>query len=60
MVVSSNVTPDLEPLRELFRHHIESFNYMAEKGLKILFESIKPVQIYDSFINKNLRNILCY
>ncbi|XP_062174950.1 DNA-directed RNA polymerase I subunit 2 [Alnus glutinosa] len=55
MVVSSNVTPDLEPLRELFRHHIESFNYMAEKGLKILFESIKPVQIYDSFINKNLR-----
>lgn len=60
MAVSSKATPDLEPLRELFRHHIESFDYMADKGLEILFESIKAVQVDDSFTNQKLRNILCY
>ena len=31
----------LEPLRELFRHQMESFNYMEDAGLSILFDSIK-------------------
>lgn len=60
MVARSNATPDLEPLRELFRHHIESFDYMADRGLEILFESVKAVQVDDPFTNKKLRNILCY
>ena len=46
---------DLEPLRELFRHQIESFDYMADAGLSILFDSIKPVQIHDSFSNRTLK-----
>nr|POE55405.1 dna-directed rna polymerase i subunit 2 [Quercus suber] len=46
---------DLEALRELFRHQIESFDYMADAGLSILFDSIKPVQIHDSFSNRTLK-----
>lgn len=60
MVVKPNTTPDLEPLRELIRHHIESFDYLVDKGLEIVFQSIKGVHVHDSFINKNLRNILYY
>lgn len=60
MVVKPNTTPDLEPLRELIRHHIESFDYLVDKGLEIVFQSIKGVHVHDSFINKNLRNILFY
>ncbi|KAG6650617.1 DNA-directed RNA polymerase I subunit 2 isoform X1 [Carya illinoinensis] len=55
MVVKPNTTPDLEALRELFRHHIESFDYMSDKGLEILFQSIRGIHVHDSFTNKNLR-----
>jgi DNA-directed RNA polymerase I subunit RPA2 len=54
MVVMPNTTPDMEPLRELFRHQIESFDYMSDKGLSILFDSIKPVKIHDPTVNMTL------
>lgn len=49
-----------EDLKELFRHHIESFDHMVEAGLETMFHAIKPVKIYDSFTNKTLRNILAF
>ena len=53
-------TKELEELKELFRHHIESFDYMIDEGLELMLKLVKPVQIFDSFSNKTLRNILFF
>ncbi|KAG5539244.1 hypothetical protein RHGRI_019714 [Rhododendron griersonianum] len=50
--------PDFEALRELFKHHIESFDHMLEYGIETMFRNIKPVEILDPLTNKSLRNIL--
>ncbi|XVF00183.1 hypothetical protein REPUB_Repub03eG0263200 [Reevesia pubescens] len=46
---------ELEELKELFKHHIESFDYMIDEGLELMLKSVKPVQIFDSFSTKTLR-----
>lgn len=51
---------DFEPLRELVRHHIESFDYMLDEGLSEMFDHVKPVIVHDSFTNKRLKNILFF
>lgn len=50
--------PDYEPLRELFQHHIDSFDHLVEFGLETLLMSVKPVEVVDSFTKQKLRNIL--
>ncbi|GJM88493.1 hypothetical protein PR202_ga04564 [Eleusine coracana subsp. coracana] len=45
-------------LWELFRPHIESFDYFLDKGLDKMLESIRPMEITDPNSNKFLRNIL--
>ncbi|XP_022951240.1 DNA-directed RNA polymerase I subunit 2 isoform X1 [Cucurbita moschata] len=55
MVVKFFENQDYEALRELFRHHIESFDHLVDAGLETLMNSIKPVEIYDSFTNRKLR-----
>ncbi|KAG6585275.1 DNA-directed RNA polymerase I subunit 2, partial [Cucurbita argyrosperma subsp. sororia] len=55
MVVKFSENQDYEALRELFRHHIESFDHLVDAGLETLMNSIKPVEIYDSFTNRKLR-----
>lgn len=52
--------PDYEPLRELFSHHIHSFNHFVEYGLEKALMSIKPVEIVDSDTQLKLRNILFF
>ncbi|KAF7139126.1 hypothetical protein RHSIM_Rhsim07G0068800 [Rhododendron simsii] len=54
------VPPDFEALRELFKHHIESFDHMLEYGIETMFTTIKPVEIIDPLTNKSLRNILFF
>lgn len=49
---------DYEAFRELFRHHIDSFDHMVEYGLEKMMMSIKPVQVIDSFSKLKLRYIL--
>lgn len=49
---------ELEELKELFKHHIESFDYMIDEGLEVMLKRIKPVQIFDTNSTKTLRNIL--
>lgn len=49
---------DLKELKELVSHHIESFDYMVERGLEIMMDNIKPVKIYDSHTNTSLSHIL--
>lgn len=46
---------DLQELKELVRHHIESYDYMVEEGLDVMLKRIKPVEISNSFTNSNLR-----
>ncbi|KAK6233604.1 hypothetical protein QUC31_006010 [Theobroma cacao] len=46
---------ELEELKELFKHHIESFDYMIDEGLDLMLKRVKPVQIFDSSSNKTLR-----
>ncbi|KAK2634349.1 hypothetical protein Ddye_029141 [Dipteronia dyeriana] len=46
---------DLEPLRQLVRHHIDSYNYMVDEGLNEMFDRVKPVVVHDSFTNKKLK-----
>ncbi|CAL1402187.1 unnamed protein product [Linum trigynum] len=45
-------------LQELVRHHIESFDYMAARGLEVMMENIKPVKIYDPATDTTLSHIL--
>lgn len=52
---------DLKELHNLVTHHIESFDYMTQKGLDVMFNRIKPVSVYDPNTENELSNILfCY
>ncbi|KAL6176214.1 hypothetical protein ACLB2K_052849 [Fragaria x ananassa] len=44
---------DLAHLRELFRHHIESFDYLVSAGL--MLRDIKPVQVDNPLTGETLR-----
>ncbi|KAJ8431040.1 hypothetical protein Cgig2_022982 [Carnegiea gigantea] len=50
--------PDFGPLRDLFQHHIDSYNHLIESGLETTLSGIKPIEVHDTFTNKKLRNIL--
>lgn len=49
---------DYTALKELFSHHIESFDHMVDNGLETMLLNIKPIEIVDSFSTLKLRNIL--
>lgn len=49
---------DYRELEDLFRHHIESFDYMVEHGLETMLLNIKPIEVTDSSSDQKLRNIL--
>lgn len=51
---------DFAAVRELFRHHIESFDYLVTKGLEVLLSKIKPIEIVDPSTNNTLTNILSF
>ncbi|RDY14792.1 DNA-directed RNA polymerase I subunit 2, partial [Mucuna pruriens] len=44
MVATLGSVPDFEALRELFKHHIESFDHMVDAGLETMLRHIKPVE----------------
>lgn len=46
---------DYRALEDLFRHHIESFDYMVEHGLETMLLNIKPVEVTDSSSDQRLR-----
>ncbi|XP_024189278.1 DNA-directed RNA polymerase I subunit 2-like isoform X2 [Rosa chinensis] len=46
---------DLTHLRELFRHHIESFDYLITAGLGVTLRDIKPVQVHNPHTGETLR-----
>nr|XP_016465898.1 PREDICTED: DNA-directed RNA polymerase I subunit 2-like [Nicotiana tabacum] len=46
---------DYSALKELFSHHIESFDHMVDNGLETMLLSIKPVEVLDSFSKLKLR-----
>ncbi|KAJ9565718.1 hypothetical protein OSB04_001684 [Centaurea solstitialis] len=52
--------PDYEPLRELFSHHIHSFDHLVEYGLEKALMNIKPIEVVDSNSKLKLRNILLH
>lgn len=47
--------PDYEPLRELFTHHIHSFDHFVEYGLEKALMSIKPIEVVDANTQLKLR-----
>ena len=49
---------DYSALRELFRPHVESFDYFLDKGLDEMIQSIRPMVIRDRNSNNTLKNIL--
>ncbi|XP_061348881.1 DNA-directed RNA polymerase I subunit 2 isoform X1 [Gastrolobium bilobum] len=55
MVVKPGSVQDFEALRELFKPHIESFDYMIDAGLETMFRHIKPLEVFDPFTSTNLR-----
>ncbi|XP_055817802.1 DNA-directed RNA polymerase I subunit 2 isoform X2 [Solanum dulcamara] len=46
---------DYTALKELFSHHIESFDHMVDNGLETMLLNIKPIEIVDSFSTLKLR-----
>ncbi|MED6173334.1 DNA-directed RNA polymerase I subunit RPA2 [Stylosanthes scabra] len=58
MAAKPGSTPDFGALRELFKPHIESFDYMIDTGLETMLSHIKPVEIFDSSTSTKLRDIL--
>ncbi|KAJ7982372.1 DNA-directed RNA polymerase subunit beta [Quillaja saponaria] len=55
MALKRKPRPDFESLRELFKPHIESFDYLVEAGLETMFQNVKAVEVYDPFTMKKLR-----
>lgn len=51
---------DYQHLRELFRPHVESFDYFIDAGLEIALMNIKPTEITDSSTGTKLRDILFF
>lgn len=49
---------DYSALRELFRPHVESFDYFLDKGLDEMIESIRPMVIRDPNSSNTLKIIL--
>uniref|UniRef100_A0A2P2LTX3 DNA-directed RNA polymerase n=2 Tax=Rhizophora mucronata TaxID=61149 RepID=A0A2P2LTX3_RHIMU len=45
---------DYRELEELVRHHIDSYDYMVDRGLEIMLDNIKPVKIHDPFTDTSL------
>lgn len=50
--------PDFTPLKEMVRHHIESFDHMIDFGLETMVKKIKSVEVFDPVSKSKLRNIL--
>ncbi|KAK9124857.1 hypothetical protein Scep_013703 [Stephania cephalantha] len=46
---------DYESLRELFKPHIESFDYLVDSGIETLLSNIHPVEIQDPITKKTLK-----
>lgn len=55
MASSKAKKPDYAELRELFKPHIESFDYFIDKGMEIALKSIKPCEVEDPSTNTKLR-----
>ncbi|XP_027910931.1 DNA-directed RNA polymerase I subunit 2 [Vigna unguiculata] len=55
MVVKPGSVPDFEALRELFKHHIESFDHMVDAGLDTAIRHIKAVEVFDELTATKLR-----
>ncbi|KAG5227736.1 DNA-directed RNA polymerase [Salix suchowensis] len=49
---------EFKELEELVWHHIDSFDYMVDRGLEIMLDNIKPVRIYDPHTDTSLSHIL--
>ncbi|XP_010670529.2 DNA-directed RNA polymerase I subunit 2 isoform X2 [Beta vulgaris subsp. vulgaris] len=47
--------PDFEHLEELFKPHIDSYDHFIQHGLEKMLNSIKPVEIRNSFTGDKLR-----
>lgn len=45
---------EFKELEELVWHHIDSFDYMVDRGLEIMLDNIKPVRIYDPHTDTSL------
>ncbi|KAG6501709.1 hypothetical protein ZIOFF_041592 [Zingiber officinale] len=58
--MGSKSKPDYEALRDLFRPHVESFDYFIDEGLEKIFFGIRPEEIVDRITGVKLRNILLY
>jgi DNA-directed RNA polymerase I subunit RPA2 len=54
-LIGRSASEEYATLRELFRPHVESFDYFLEKGLDKMLESIRPMEIKDPNSNKFLR-----
>ncbi|OAY72746.1 hypothetical protein ACMD2_03433 [Ananas comosus] len=57
-MASKAKNPDYAALRELFRPHIDSFDYFLDEGLEKALLSIRPAEIADPSTGSKLRNIL--
>lgn len=40
-------TDDHAATKELFQHHIDSYNYLVDSGLGILMDNLKPIDVVD-------------
>ena len=51
---------DYAAVRELFRHHIESFDHFVTAGLETVLNKIKPIEVVDPSTGTSLANILSF
>lgn len=50
--------PDFSALKEMVRHHIDSFDHMLDFGLDSMAKKVKPIEVFDPVSKTKLRNIL--
>ncbi|GAB2214554.1 hypothetical protein Droror1_Dr00018906 [Drosera rotundifolia] len=47
MAAKLKMEEELAPLKELFQHHIDSYDYLIEAGLNEVTANIKPIRVFD-------------
>ncbi|XP_026414248.1 DNA-directed RNA polymerase I subunit 2-like [Papaver somniferum] len=53
--MGENTEKEFENLRELFKPHIESFDYLIDEGLEKILVNIKPVEVVNESTGQTLR-----
>ncbi|GAB2213812.1 hypothetical protein Droror1_Dr00018128 [Drosera rotundifolia] len=58
MAAKLKTEEELAPLKELFQHQTDSYDYLIEAGLNEVTANIKPIRVFDPIAGRSIAHIL--